>query len=126
MEFVEVVLGRFLTVVGHLEQPLVQDQEPADPHQSEPGELGEEDRDFMLMKAREMSKKPGFSFEKITDEEREEFARKKKKKSAAQDNSTQPRSAVGESDLTYKVDNKAAATGSEAWDSVSKYMKKVN
>ena len=88
--------------------------------------LGEEDRDFMLMKAREMSKKPGFSFEKITDEEREEFARKKKKKSAAQDNSTQPRSAVGESDLTYKVDNKAAATGSEAWDSVSKYMKKAD
>ena len=85
--------------------------------------LGEEDRDFMLMKARQMSKKPGFSFEKITDEEREEFARKKKKKSAAQDNSTDSRSAVGESALTYKVDDKSAATGSEAWDSVSKYMK---
>ena len=44
-------------------------------------------------------------------------------KHAEQDNSTDSRSAVGESKITYKTNEDDHATGSDAWESLSKFMK---
>ena len=47
-------------------------------------------------------------------------------KHAEQDNSTDSRSAVGESKITYKTNEDDHATGTKAWDSLSTYMKSAN